>query len=78
MYDFQGSTMETYWKEPTDSVHTLASASYTNASHVGDESGVRVVDIGYILEGGCYIDEREDNSNIDDTDWEWMHATDEV
>ena len=58
LYDFQGSTMETFWKQPTDSVHTLASASDTNASHIGDKSGVQIVDIGDILEGGRHVDER--------------------
>lgn len=78
LHDFQGSTMETYWKEPTDSIHTLTSASDTNASHIGDESGVRIVDIGDILEGDQLVDEHEDNSDIDDTDWEWMYANDEL
>ena len=78
LYDFQGSNMEMYWKEPTDSVHTLAGASDMNASQIGDESSVRIVEIGDILEGGYHVDEREDSSDIDDTDWEWMYANDEV
>ena len=62
--------MKTYWKEHTDSIHNLTSASDTNTSHIGNESGVRIVDIGDILEGGPHVDEHENNSDIDETDWE--------
>ena len=68
LHDFQGLIMKTYWKEPTGSVHNLASASDTNASHIRDDSGVRIVDIGDILEAGHHVDEHEDNSSTNDTD----------
>ena len=46
-----------YWKEPADSVHTPASAYDMNASYIRDNSGIRKVDIGDILEGDQYVDE---------------------
>ncbi|XP_021761332.1 uncharacterized protein LOC110726182 isoform X2 [Chenopodium quinoa] len=77
LFDFEEAlSEETYWEEPIDSSSNNMPSFDANHIHVRDDVEVRAVNIDDLSEFED-INDLEDGVDYDDTDWNWMDATDD-
>lgn len=76
LFDFEDLNPDIYWKEPSDIAQNVEATSDIgdNCSRKGVD--VRTIDINHILYGGQNVEDPANDSDYDDTYWDWMHAKD--
>uniref|UniRef100_A0A803LSP7 DUF4216 domain-containing protein n=1 Tax=Chenopodium quinoa TaxID=63459 RepID=A0A803LSP7_CHEQI len=79
LFDFEEAlNEETYWEEPIDSSSNNMSSFDANHIHVGVGGGeVRAVNINDLSDYED-VNNLEDDIHYDNTDWDWMDATDDI
>ena len=76
LFDFpEAETPELYWNEPLDVSYNAPYTCRGDDYHSREDVNVRIVDISEILENDQNMDQAMDDSDYDDTDWDWMHCT---
>lgn len=76
-YDFEDELdEETYWKEPRDSNSKECPSVDLTSSYSTTSGDVRTVDIDEIIGPSSDLNVPENESDFDDTDWDWMHVDD--
>ena len=68
-------SLESYWSEPIGVDFNVPSTSNGYDSWVREGKNVRVVNVDNVLQNDQNVNEEADDSEFEDTDWDWMHAT---
>uniref|UniRef100_A0A803NA31 DUF4218 domain-containing protein n=1 Tax=Chenopodium quinoa TaxID=63459 RepID=A0A803NA31_CHEQI len=78
LFDFEEAiNEETYWEEPIDYSSNNMPSFDANHIHVVADVEVRAVNIEDLSESKN-VNDLEDGVDYDDTDWDWMDATDDI
>jgi len=75
LFDFPDvENPELYWREPMDVDCNAPSTSTVHDNQSREDVDVRIMNIDAVLGNDQNMDEEVDDSDYDDTDWDWMHA----